>query len=106
MDERLSTVLDMLEQSDSRTSEQLASELGVTSRTVRTLISQSQRQLRAIGAEIESKPGVGYRLVVSNRCRRRSKREPVATVEKGATRSRWRDDQRGCVGRDSVSACQ
>ena len=39
-------------------------------------------------------------------CRRRSKREPVTTVEKGATRSRWRDDQRGCVGRDSVSACQ
>lgn len=39
-------------------------------------------------------------------CRRRSKREPVATVEKGATRSRWRDDQHGCVGRDSVSACQ
>ena len=39
------------------------------------------------------------------RCRRRSKREPVTTVEKGAMRSRWRDDQRGCVGRDSVSAC-
>lgn len=67
MDERLGTVLDMLEQSDSRTSEQLASALGVTSRTVRTLISQSQRQLGTIGAEIESKPGVGYRLLVHNR---------------------------------------
>ena len=45
------------------------------------------------------------RRVGVDRCRRRSKREPVTTVEKGAMRSRWRDDQRGCVGRDSVSAC-
>ena len=75
------------------------------------LYSATRRQMaRAIDASDRSVPfdAADTPLDLSEArdgCRRRSKREPVTTVEKGAMRSRWRDDQRGCVGRDSVSAC-
>ena len=71
--------------------ERVLPEVGGAAASYRTV----SRRLKLYSAE-------GFR----EECRRRSKREPVATVEKGATRSRWRDDQRGCVGRDSAFACQ
>ncbi len=64
MDARMWDVLDALASAPVLTAQDLARRLGVTSRTVRSLVSRSRSGLAEAGASIESKPGSGYRLIV------------------------------------------
>ncbi|WP_158247666.1 BglG family transcription antiterminator [Actinomyces qiguomingii] len=66
MDERIWDVLDAFGDTEVVTAAELADRLGVTSRTVRTLLSRSRRALADGGARIESKPGTGYTLTITD----------------------------------------
>ncbi|WP_168709457.1 BglG family transcription antiterminator [Actinomyces procaprae] len=66
MDERIWDVLDAFQEADVVTADDLAGRLGVTSRTIRNLLSRSRRALADGGARIESKPGTGYTLTITD----------------------------------------
>ncbi|PHP51728.1 hypothetical protein BW737_014820 [Actinomyces ruminis] len=66
VDERIWDVLDAFRDTEVVTAAELADRLGVTSRTVRSLLSRSRRALADGGARIESKPGTGYILTITD----------------------------------------
>lgn len=66
MDARMWDILDQMDAAPVVTAEHLGVALGVTPRTVRTIIARSRRHLQGAGASLESKPGQGYWLEVSD----------------------------------------
>lgn len=72
IEERWSKIISILSQEHYTTAEQIAQILGVSTKTVRNEIKQLESALEKHGANIESKHGYGYRLLVKNEDKLRS----------------------------------
>lgn len=66
MNKKFCKILMILEQDDYVTADQIARELKVTDRTVRTYIKNMQSQLPEHVLRIDSRPNLGYRLMISD----------------------------------------
>mgnify|MGYP000858726425 CR=1 FL=1 len=65
MDKRMYRILDMFSNGQYYTAEKIAEQLNISTKTVRNLLKEINREIEASGALIRSKFGVGYYLEVS-----------------------------------------
>lgn len=65
MDKRMYRILDMFSNGQYYTAEKIAEQLNISTKTVRNLLKEINREIEASGALIRSKYGVGYYLEVS-----------------------------------------